>query len=396
MKKFFIIVITLVILSMMCYIVMYFTRPVNSTELEQCTYEALISCDNAYIVRNESVYYATSAGTVYNNAREGERVSKDEVISNIFGVGADNSYLQKLHAIDNKINRLERQSFNGSYSMDRYSAENDISARLNSVISLSQSNSVEDIHDIKEDINRYRSGESVSVDRKIDELLLERERIENILKKQKSDILSMESGIFSSYVDGLEAVLSPERVSEYTAQYIKSLSVQKLSRAEGESVIVGDPVCKVMNNHEWYVLGTVNEEHRNMCEVDEKVAVRFSGITSAEVNGTVTYVSDADENGEYIFLIRIPSYIECAFSYRIVKAEIIFEKYEGYKIPIYAVHTREGMNEYYVNAMKGSESYECDCDILFTDSEGEYSIIQSTESAKNKLSSMERLIVGER
>ena len=151
-----------------------------------------------------------------------------------------------------------------------------------------------------------------------------------------------------------------------------------------------------MNNHVWYVLGISDETNKELCAEGKSVYVRFPGITSIEVKGSVTYTSEPDDNGEYIFLIKIPSYLETAFSYRQARVELIFEKYEGYKIPLDAIHTKKGLNEYYVNAMKGSEQHECDCDILFTDNENEYAIIQSTETAKNRLSSMERLVVGER
>lgn len=396
MKRFFTIVIALVLVAMGWYIISYFTRPVNSIALEKYTQEALVSCDNALIVRNEMVFYSTSAGKVYNNANEGERVSKNEIISSVFSEDVDESYLKKLRSIDESLDRLENRMSSGTYDMDEYTAENDISAGLNSVVSLAEENNVGAIHVIKEEINSYRSGEQISPEERKTELEIERENIENILESRRSDIISVGSGIFSSYVDGLEAVLMPEREEDYTVQYIRSLVPGELSKREGEMVITGDPICKVMDNHIWYVLGITDENHSDLCEVGKTVSLRFPGITSSEVNGTITYTSEPDENGEYIFLVKIPTYLESAFSYRKVKAEFVFEKYEGYKIPLDAVHTRDGINEYYVNAMKGSKQYECDCEILFTDNDNEYAIIESTDMAENKLSAMDRLVVGER
>ena len=396
MKKFFAAVIILVLFAMGWYTVAYFVRPVKMIELSEYTYEAMVSCDNAFIVRDETVYYATTAGILYNNTDDGERVSKNDIISSVFNTGIDSAYIKKLRAIDGSINRLEDRISAGSYNMDEYTAESDIYSGLNSVVSLAEKNSVSDVRDLKEEINSYRSGEIVSPEKRLDELLIERENIENILANQRSDILSASSGIFSSYVDGLEAVLIPDRTQEYSVQYIRSLVPGILSRREGDTVVTGDPICKIMNNHVWYVLGISDETNKELCAEGKSVYVRFPGITSIEVKGSVTYTSEPDDNGEYIFLIKIPSYLETAFSYRQARVELIFEKYEGYKIPLDAIHTKKGLNEYYVNAMKGSEQHECDCDILFTDNENEYAIIQSTETAKNRLSSMERLVVGER
>ncbi|MBQ3425960.1 MAG: hypothetical protein IJH37_02315 [Clostridia bacterium] len=396
MKKFFTIVIAVVMVAMGWYIISYFLRPVNSIKLEKYTQEALISCESALIVRNEMVFYSTSAGKVYNNAKDGERVSKNEIISSVFSKDVDESYLKKLRSIDDSIDRLEKRMSTGAYGMDKYTAENDISSGLNSVVSLAEGNDVGAIQVIKEDINSYRSGAQISPEEKKTELEIERENIENILKSHRSDIISVGSGIFSSYVDGLEAVLMPERAEDYTVQYVRSLIPGELSKREGETVITGDPICKIMNNHIWYVLGITDEANSDLCKEGKAVKLRFPGITSSEIGGTITYISEPDENGEYIFFVKVPTYLESAFSYRKVKTDFIFDRYEGYKIPLDAIHTREGINEYYVNAMKGSKQYECDCEILFTDNGKEYAIIDSTDTAEYKLSAMDRLVVGER
>lgn len=65
-------------------------------------------------------------------------------------------------------------------------------------------------------------------------------------------------------------------------------------------------------------------------------------------------------------------------------------------MPTEAIRTGEMMNDYYVYATKGSDTYKCKCDVLYTDTTDGFSIIQSSEDAEVKLTSMERLIVGER
>ncbi|MCH5212796.1 MAG: hypothetical protein J1G06_07260 [Oscillospiraceae bacterium] len=397
MKKFFTIVISLAVLVIAVYGIAYLVLPMHSMELEEYTHEIGITCDDAYIVREESVYYSTTAGTVYNTVQEGERVSNGAVISNTFTGNVDASYFQKLRTLDSKISRLKKENAGRElYAVDDVSVENEISNKMNSTLSLAASNSVEQIHENREDINGLRAGNEVSASDRIAELENERRRVEASIPARKNETVSDRSGIFSSYVDGLESVLSPDRIKDYSPSYIKSLSAEKPSRANGSAVVVGDPVCRVMNNHYWYVLGISNDNYKDMCKVDVPVSVRFTGISASKVKGTVTYVSEPDENGEYIFLVEVPSYLESAFAYRKIKADIIFEEYSGYKIPIDAVHTGSEINTYYVNAMKGSETYKCDCEVLYTDMAEGYSIIRSTEDAKNKLSSMERLVIGER
>ena len=90
------------------------------------------------------------------------------------------------------------------------------------------------------------------------------------------------------------------------------------------------------------------------------------------------------------------TFLESAFSYRNIDADIIFEEYSGYRVPSESIRTGDTLDSYYVYATVGSETYRCDCEVLYTDIDEGYSIIRSTEDAENKLGSMERLVVGER
>ncbi len=397
MKRFFITVIIIVVLAFVGYGIAYLIRPVYSVSLEQYTNEVGIVCENAYIVRDESVYYSTSAGTVYSTESEGDRVAKNAIISTTYMGNVEDEYLSRLRTLDFAISRLKKQSAGSElYVTDAASVENEISTRMNDVISLAGSNSIEQIHELREDINGLRSGNGISVNDKIAELEEKRRGVEASIPGERRDTISDRSGIFSLYIDGLEAVLQPERIKEYDVSYIKSLTKNELSRANGTKVVVGDPVCKVMDNHEWYVLGITDEDHKDLCKVDSQVTIKFPDVSASSVSGKITYVSEPDENGEYLFLVRVPSYLETAFSYRSLDTDIVFEEYSGYKIPTDAIRTGDTINTHYVYAMKGSDKFKCDCEVLYTDMAEGYSIIQSTEKASHKLSSMERLVVGEK
>ena len=396
MKKFFMIVIAIAVLSIAGYGIAYLVSPVTSIELEEYVHEVGISCPDAFIVRNESVYYATSAGTVYDSTQEGDRVARDTVISTVYNGSVDTSVLRELQTIDNNISRLRRREAQSTlYSPDTASVESEIASRLNSIPDLADEDNVEQIHEYRDDINSLRAGEDISITAKIDELTAEKTSVEKSISTGKSDILSDRAGIFSSYTDGLEAVLSPDRIGEYSVSYIRGLTPQNTRRQSGSSVLVGDPICKVMNNHVWYVLGIAGSSDSSLCQVDAEVTVS-SNLSGSSAPGRITYVSEPDENGEYLFLVEVSTFLESAFSYRNIDADIIFEEYSGYRVPSESIRTGDTLDSYYVYATVGSETYRCDCEVLYTDIDEGYSIIRSTEDAENKLGSMERLVVGER
>lgn len=397
MKKFFIAVISLAVVAMLAYGIAYFVLPAQSIVLEEYTHEAKLRCNDAFIVRDETVYYATSSGTVYNSIAEGDRVSANTVISTTFNDSINKDDLKKLRTIDEKIKRLRLESSGSElYTIDESYMENEISEKMNEVANYAQSNSVEEIHEIRTSINNMREGADYSLAAEIAVLQGERNLIEANIPGTRTNTVADRSGIFSSYVDGLESVLSPESVQSYTPSYISSLKAQNSRSYNNASTIIGDPICKVMNNHNWYILGIADKEQKSRFESSGTVAVRFSEISDAKTTGNLIFISEPDENGECVFLIEIPSYMESAFSYRNLDVDIIFKEYSGYKIPTSAIRTGETIETYYVYGMQGSESYRCDCEILFTDTASGYSIVQSTSDAKNKLSAMERLVMDEK
>lgn len=397
MKKFFIAVISLVIFTMVAYGVAYVVMPVNSMELTRYTHSISFVCENAYIVRDETVYYSPSDGIVYNISEDGDRVAQDASVSTVYNGDVDQTTLKKLHTIDSKISRLETSGHSSDlYKADSDSTENQVADKMSEIFEYAQQNNVAEIHDIKDDINNIRKGAGISENTRIDVLRAEREKTEDSISAGKKDIISDRSGIFSSYVDGLETVLSPDRAEEYTPAYLNSLKPDTSEYINGKQIVSGTPICKVMNNHIWYIAGIANSERAEMLKEKKNVTVRFTNLTENDVNGEISYISEPDSKGNCVFMIKVGTYLESAFSYRTVNAQIIFEEHSGYKVPTDAIHTGEGISDYFVNARKGSEAYKCDIKVLYSDTEEGYSIIASKEKAENNLGSMDRLVVGER
>ena len=188
MKKFFIAVISLAIFAIAAYGIAYLVIPVTSVELEEYTHSVDFICEDAFIVRDETVYYSTSDGIVYNIVTDGDRVSQNSSISTTYNGNADNEILQKLRTIDLKINRLKKEDTDSTlYRTAASSAENEIALYLENVLTLAEKNSVESIHDIKVDINNLRSGEEITPGEKINKLYIERNNVESEMAVSKTE-----------------------------------------------------------------------------------------------------------------------------------------------------------------------------------------------------------------
>lgn len=394
MKKFFIIVLCIAVAAMAGYGMKYAMTPVNTQKLEYITQENAINT-NGFIIRDEWVMYSRSAGTVYHSVSEGERVAKDSIIGSLFYGDVPEDSIKELAVVDNKIKNAETDEREQSVSaLDATTVENNIYQRENDIIDAAADNDILSISKYKRDINSLRQNNEISADDSAAEFKNQKEQILNSIGVSKDDIAAQISGVFTTYVDGYETQLVPADIEKYDVSYFESLSQSPQIRKISTKVDAGGEVCKIVNNHMWYVMMDVPADVMNEREEGDSVKLRFNNMADAVVKGTINSISD-EQNGRMAVTVKCSTYLENAFSYRLVDVDLIFESYDGYKIPVHAIRTEEDGKQKVIG-INGNRQYDCYCDVLFTNTDGGYAIVDSADNAENKLSQMDRILVGER
>lgn len=394
MKKFFIIVLCIAVAAMAGYGMKYAMTPVNTQKLEYITQENAINT-NGFIIRDEWVMYSRSAGTVYHSVSEGERVAKDSIIGSLFYGDVPEDSIKELAVVDNKIKNAETDEREQSVSaLDATTVENNIYQRENDIIDAAEDNDILSISKYKRDINSLRQNNEISADDSAAEFKNQKEQILNSIGFSKDDIAAQISGVFTTYVDGYETQLVPADIEKYDVSYFESLSQSPQIRKISTKVAAGGEVCKIVNNHMWYVMMDVPADVMNEREEGDSVKLRFNNMADAVVKGTINSISD-EQNGRMAVTVKCSTYLENAFSYRLVDVDLIFESYDGYKIPVHAIRTEEDGKQKVIG-INGNKQYDCYCDVLFTNTDGGYAIVDSADNAENKLSQMDRILVGER
>lgn len=392
MKRFFAVVIFIVAAAMVGYGVKYVVTPVGTVDAVVTDVEKSVSGEGI-IVREERVYYAGCDGTVYNNVTEGTRVSKDSLISTVYGGSVDGEILKGLNNIDKKIEKESKKS--ESLASDYISPESEIASRTADIINSSMKNDISAIARYKDDINRIRRGEDITRVDRVAELREQKKELEKSIGSDKIEISADISGVFTTYLDGLEGELRPDVVETYTADYITGLNPGNREDKSKKNVHTGDAVCKIVNNHVWYVVVPIETEKLGKIKENTSVRVRFKNMANEKIGGLIDYISEGDENGMSVVMVKCPFYFESAYSYREADVDIIFEEYTGYQVPIHAVHADENGKHSVIGEI-GKTQYKCECEVLYSDTDRAIAVVKSTEDAENKLSRMERIIIGER
>lgn len=393
MKKFFIIVLGITIAAMVGYGINYAFSPVKTQKLEYITQENAINT-NGFIMRDEWVMYTRSAGTVYHSVSEGSRVSKDSNIGSLFYGDVSEDSIKELKVVDNKIKKAESdESVHSLSDLDATNVESSIYRRENDIIDAAQDNDILSIARYKRDINSLRANNGLSAGT-LAELDAQKTQILETIGVLKEDIYAQISGVFTSYVDGYETSLVPSQAENYDVPYFESMSQSPKVRKISSRVDAGGEVCKIVNNHVWYVMMSIPSDMLEGRNTGDSVKLRFNNMADAVVKGSINSISE-EYGGRRVVTVKCPEYLESAFSYRLVDVDLIFESYNGYKIPVHAVRT-EDSGKQKVIGINGNRQYDCYCDVLFTDTDGGYAIVDTAEGAENKLSQMSRIVVGER
>lgn len=376
------------------YALHYAVSPLSTVEVRKETAENSIKEQDAYIIREESLFISDSDGTVYHNAFDGNRVARNSVVSTVFFGEIGTDKLKELGTIDKKIRLQSKKNSAYVYSVAEADVENTVNSILLDIPSMKEKNDVGAVAAAREDLNGIRSGSEKSQEDKINALKEEKQQIYADISTDYVEIASDISGVFTTYIDGAEGMLVPEEIESYTIGYLQSLPKYTAKNIKKTKINAGEPICKVMNNLEWYVSVCVPSESIAEHKVGESVKVRFDSIAGDMADGTVFHIGE-DEGGRTLVTVKCSTYLESAFSYRYATVDLVFNSYSGYRVPISAIRTDEDGSKY-VLAMSGTHEYKCVCDILYTDLETGFSIVESTEDAQNKIKSMERIVTGER
>ena len=396
MKKVFIITICVVAALILGYGIHRAVSPVSSQRLTHAAHEHSASA-RGYIVRDEIAYYADRPGRLYNNVTVGSRVSKDSLIYTIYDTSVDASVISELNTLDRRISDIKAAKSAAGYETGTISVESEIASRTAQIIDAARENDVTSIAQYKKDINNLRqTGSVMSTNDELWELETRKMSLESQLGGSRSERYAQNSGVFTTYYDGLEDILSAGRVGEYTVEYIESLGDAKPQDGQYDTVEEGGFVCSIVNNHTWSVLLILDERELNGYKTGDSVTVRFNNIAGEERSGKISYISSEEQNkdGRCFVLIECSDYFEGAYSYRTVDAEIIFERYSGYSVPAQAVRS-EGQKQYVIG-VSDNQQYRCEIEILYSNADAGYVIVDSVENANNKLSSMDSIVVGER
>lgn len=395
MKKGSIFVIAGVILAaVVFYGVRYVRAPIGTQTLQMVTREERFPGE-AYIVRDEIVYTAPTTGTLYSYTDEGARVGKNRLIAAVYDGVVEEKTLQELNNLDKKIEQLEEDKAQRElFVTDENSTESQLEKLKDNIIEAAAENDIAQISEYKEYINKINSGEFTYDDNTLEMLKAEKTEIELQIGHTKQDILSQNSGVYSNNVDGYEDILAPESIMDFTLDAYRGLEDPGPAAVQKVVVTQGDQVCKVADNHVWYVMALVDKQYAEPLSEGTAATIRFNQLPGVETPVTIEKIVREEGDEQALIIFKSERYSEGVFSMRTSDIEVVLASYEGFEIPVHSLRVQDG--ETGVMVQKGQAEVFKKCEVIYTDQQAETVIVQPVTGEQNLLTVGDKVILGEK
>lgn len=200
----------------------------------------------------------------------------------------------------------------------------------NQIENLRNENNMQDIIECKNNISTYVvkkakiAGSLSSAGQYINDLIAQRNTLEQTLNDGAKYVNSTISGVVSYRIDGLEDKLIIDNLDNITSDYLKSLNL-----TTGQIVGKSTNKAKVINNFKCYIAITFNSEEANKTKEGKKVTLRLS--SQEEVKAEVYKIKDEGTNKLIFF--EITNGVERLINYRKISIDVIWWEDSGLIVP---------------------------------------------------------------
>lgn len=313
----------------------------------------------AILIKDEKVYTAEGEGQLKIYAKEGQRIPVGEKIAEIYLLDDKSTLKNQLNEIDRKIEILSDvgKKSASSNSNDMLEIENSLRNTIEEIQQSIFNKEYDKATLLKDkllmyyDKQKYISGDNTLIDNSLDSLKQQREKI---IKQINSNIInyhSNESGIISFKIDGYEDKFTENNMETYGYNDFENLVEDYKTVSNNQSVRVGEPIFKIINNFEWYMLIKIdNLKDIEGYEEGKSIVVSCRDV-EGELRGRIIKINKNGSKGT--ILCKFDRDFQYYYDKRIIKADIILGKYESYKIPKKGLTELEDVKGVYIRDVSG-------------------------------------------
>lgn len=283
------------------------------------------------VIRNENYITSSQDGVLHFMIEDGERVSKNGIIANIYKSENASITLSQIDSISKKIEDIEEiVSFNNIEAANLDVANTNVSDSLDDLIlssSFGDFNNIEEkCDDLLSSLNRRQAilGEKADFSEQLAILNSEYKALKDSLSNPEGKIRSNRSGYFLTKVDGYENAFDIENLSEITPDFLDNLSKKEVPE---------NTVGKLVSDYEWYIAANVSIGQSLNYKVGDSLSLHTDLKTAQILSVKVKKINVSKDGANAVIIFSCNDMNAELASLRSASMTVVNKEYSGLYIP---------------------------------------------------------------
>ncbi len=314
------------------------------------------------IVRNEILVTNDKSGVLHYLISDGERVSKNGTIANIYGSEAASITLSQIESVQHKIDDInDILSFNDIDAANLELINTRVDDNLNALVMSTVAGNFGDIPKTSEELlfalNRRQAalGDTSSFATQLAALNSQLATLNASLTGIQGEVKASQSGYFLSKTDGYEAVLNANKLSSVTPEFLDGLKSEKTP----ENV-----VGKIVSDYEWYIAAKVSINDSHNYKEGDALKIYTSVKSSPVLPVTVKSINTSNTSTDAVIIFACSEMNSELASMRSGPMTVVSREYSGLKVSKKALRVVEGQTGVYI--VKGMQAKFVPIEILYS------------------------------
>lgn len=295
------------------------------------------------IIRNETLVNYSGNGVMHFIIKDGNRVSKDGVIANVYESETDSIAVSQTRILEEKIADIEDiLSYNDieAANLDLINAR--VRERVNDLIFASSTGYYGSVRssadELLSSLNRKQAAMGVTEDLAAELAALKAQKPQNI-SNPKDKITAERSGYFVSQADGYESSFDISALDTITPEFLDSVQAK-----ENKESVVG----KIVSDYEWYIAAKVSiNESMNFKEGDS-LKINTSVKTSPTLSVKVKKINISESSESAVIIFSCNEMNSELASMRSGPMTVVKKQYSGLKVSRKALRVVDSVRGVYV------------------------------------------------
>lgn len=314
------------------------------------------------IIRNEILVTNEDDGVLHFLISDGERVSKEGIIANIYGSEAASITLSQIQSVQNKINDInDILSFNDLEAANLGLINSRANDNLDNLILSASNGNYSEMPKRSEELlfalNRRQAalGDTADFASQLEILNNQLQNLQQGLTGVKGSVIASQSGYFLSKTDGYESVLSVDKLSGITPEFLDGLK----TKASPKNV-----VGKIVSDYEWYIAAKVSINDSHNYKAGDSLKIYTSVKSSPVLPVTVKQVNTSKNSSDAVIIFACSEMNAELAAMRSGPMTVVSKEYSGLRVPKKALRVVDNVRGVYI--VKGMQAKFVPVEILYS------------------------------